>query len=130
MSPHHPAAELAELTEETLRPFAVICLDDTSIVLPKRHNGHFPQQRRLLLPNWFSAIECLKNGVGVGFMPRHIANPLLASGELVVRALPEHQPLSNCCMVWSGDEDNRLLNWLVNYLGDQEKLYRDWLKAD
>lgn len=130
MSPAHPAAKLTVLNEETLNSFAAICLDDTSNVLPKRHNWHYPQQRRLLLPNWYSAIECLKNGVGIGFMPLHIAKPYLLSGELVERDLIENKPLSNCCMVWCADENNRLVNWMVNYLGDSEKLYRDWLRAD
>ncbi len=130
MSPTHPAASLSALNEDTLNSFAAICLDDTSNVLPKRHNWHYPQQRRLLLPNWYSAIECLKNGVGIGFMPLHIAKPYLLSGELVERDLIENKPLSNCCMVWCGDENNRLVNWMVNYLGDSEKLYRDWLQAD
>ncbi|MDN3679335.1 DNA-binding transcriptional activator PunR [Vibrio tapetis subsp. quintayensis] len=130
MSPDHPASNLTELNEETLNSFAAICLDDTSNVLPKRHNWHYPQQRRLLLPNWYSAIECLKNDVGIGFMPLHIAKPYLLSGELVERELIENKPLSNCCMVWRGDENNRLVNWMVNYLGDSEKLNRDWLRAD
>lgn len=100
MSPAHPCVREQVLTEAFVSQFPAICLDDTSSVLPKRHTGHYPQQRRLLLPNWYSAIECLKNGVGVGYMPRHMAQPLLASGQLVENMLPDKSLSASA--VWCG----------------------------
>ncbi|WP_369094802.1 LysR substrate-binding domain-containing protein, partial [Neptuniibacter pectenicola] len=75
--------------------------------MPKRHTGHYPQQRRLLLPNWYSAIECLKNGVGVGYMPRHIAMSLILDGVLVEKTLPDEKPISQCCLVWRKDDNHK-----------------------
>lgn len=129
MSPAHPCVREQVLTEAFVSQFPAICLDDTSSVLPKRHTGHYPQQRRLLLPNWYSAIECLKNGVGVGYMPRHMAQPLLASGQLVEKMLPGEKPLSQCCLVWRKDDNHKLIEWMVNYLGTSEQLHKDWLQA-
>ncbi|EOB6645849.1 DNA-binding transcriptional activator PunR [Vibrio fluvialis] len=129
MSPAHPCVREQVLTEAFVSQFLAICLDDTSSVLPKRHTGHYPQQRRLLLPNWYSAIECLKNGVGVGYMPRHMAQPLLASGQLVEKMLPDEKPLSQCCLVWRKDDNHKLIEWMVNYLGTSEQLHQDWLQA-
>lgn len=129
MSPAHPCVREQVLTEAFVSQFPAICLDDTSSVLPQRHTGHYPQQRRLLLPNWYSAIECLKNGVGVGYMPRHMAQPLLASGQLVEKMLPDEKPLSQCCLVWRKDDNHKLIEWMVNYLGSSEQLHQDWLKA-
>ncbi|WP_315905665.1 DNA-binding transcriptional activator PunR [Vibrio fluvialis] len=129
MSPAHPCVREQVLTEAFVSQFPAICLDDTSSVLPKRHTGHYPQQRRLLLPNWYSAIECLKNGVGVGYMPRHMAQPLLASGQLVEKMLPDEKPLSQCCLVWRKDDNHKLIEWMVNYLGTSEQLHQDWLQA-
>ncbi|WP_203345025.1 DNA-binding transcriptional activator PunR [Vibrio fluvialis] len=129
MSPAHPCVREQVLTEAFVSQFPAICLDDTSSVLPKRHTGHYPQQRRLLLPNWYSAIECLKNGVGVGYMPRHMAQPLLASGQLVEKMLPDEKPISQCCLVWRKDDNHKLIEWMVNYLGTSEQLHQDWLQA-
>ena len=129
MSPHHPCASEPVLSEVFVSQFPAIGLDDTSNLLPKRHNVHYPQQRRLLLPNWHSAIECLKNGVGVGFMPRHIAQPLIDDGLLVEKALPEERPLSQCCLVWRKDDNHRMIAWVVEYLGSSEQLYQDWLQS-
>ncbi|MEZ8826266.1 DNA-binding transcriptional activator PunR [Vibrio sp. 10N.261.55.A7] len=129
MSPSHPCVREQQLTEEFVSQFPAICLDDTSSVLPKRHTVHYPQQRRLLLPNWYSAIECLKNSVGVGYMPRHIAQPLIQEGLLVEKTLEEDRPKSQCCLVWRKDDNHRLIKWMVDYLGTSDKLHRDWLQA-
>ncbi|MGF1779466.1 DNA-binding transcriptional activator PunR [Vibrio nomapromontoriensis] len=128
MSPLHPCAQVAELDEEFASQFPAICLDDTSRVLPKRHTQHSPRQRRLLLPNWYSAIECLKSGVGIGYMPRHIAEPLIDSGSLVARSLNNDTIDSQCCLVWRKDDSNKLIQWMLNYLGSSNQLNSDWLK--
>jgi len=128
MSPSHPCVREQSLTEAFVSQYPAICLDDTSSVLPKRHTGHYASQRRLLLPNWYSAIECLKNGVGVGYMPRHIAMPLIESGELVEKILPDDKPLSQCCLVWRKDDNHKLIEWMVDYLGSSQQLHQDWLE--
>ncbi|MBE3653935.1 LysR family transcriptional regulator [Vibrio navarrensis] len=130
MSPAHPCVRQQVLTEAFVSQFPAICLDDTSSVLPKRHTGHYPQQRRLLLPNWYSAIECLKNGVGVGYMPRHIAMPLINDGVLVEKILPDDKPLSHCCLVWRKDDNHKLIQWMVDYLGNSHQLHQDWLLSE
>ncbi|MEZ9059803.1 DNA-binding transcriptional activator PunR [Vibrio pelagius] len=127
MSPSHPCVREQNLDETFVSQFPAICLDDTSSVLPKRHTGHYANQRRLLLPNWYSAIECLKNGVGVGYMPRHIAAPIIEQGLLVEKILPEPSPLSQCCLVWRKDDNHKLIEWMVNYLGSSDQLHREWL---
>ncbi|MBY6199418.1 DNA-binding transcriptional activator PunR [Vibrio hangzhouensis] len=128
MAPSHPCACHTRLDEAFVSQFPAICIDDTSRVLPKRHTEHYPQQRRLLLPNWFTAIECLKKGVGIGYMPRHIAQPLIDYGLLVERALVDSQLSSECCLVWRKHDNHNLLEWMLDYLGDEDKLYQDWLK--
>ncbi|WP_162045256.1 DNA-binding transcriptional activator PunR [Vibrio taketomensis] len=129
MAPNHPCAREQVLTEDLISRFPAICLDDTSSVLPKRHNVHYPQQRRLLLPNWHSAIECFKQGLGVGYMPRHIAQPLIEANLLVEKLLPEANPRSHCCLVWRKDENHKMIEWMVDYLGSSEQLYNDWLRS-
>lgn len=129
MSPAHPCVRQQHLNEAYVSQFPAICLDDTSSVLPKRHTGHYAKQRRLLLPNWYSAIECLKNGIGVGYMPRHIAQPLISEGVLVEKVLPEDKPLSQCCLVWRKDDNHKMIEWMVDYLGSSDQLHQDWIQA-
>lgn len=127
MSAVHPLATLPELTQDDISSYPYICIDDTSIRLPKRHLGSYRTQRRLLLPNWYSAIEMLISGAGVGYLPGHIAKQYLATGELVHRAIPELQQSSQCCLVWKKDNGNKLIDWMIDYLGDTEQLHKEWL---
>jgi DNA-binding transcriptional LysR family regulator len=125
----HPIAAVEHPTEMQLSDYPFICLDDTSTQLPKRHVGNYPSQRRLLLPNWHSAISMIKNGGGVGYLPKHIADPLIASNELVAKTIPAQQPESHCCLVWRRDPNHKLLAWFIDYLGSSEQLHDQWLKS-
>lgn len=129
MSPFHPCATHQHLTESFVSQFPAICLDDTSKTLPKRHTQHYSHQRRLFVPNWYTAIECIKNKIGVGYMPRHIAMPLIEQGLVVEKSLPQDAPLSHCCLVWRRDENQKLIQWVVDYLGSTDQLYKEWLQA-
>ncbi|TVM17456.1 LysR family transcriptional regulator, partial [Vibrio cholerae] len=52
-----------------------------------------------------------------------------ASGQLVEKVLPDEKLLSHCCLVWRKDDNHKLIEWMVNYLGSSDQLYSDWLQA-
>lgn len=125
----HPLSQVTHLTEDQLSQYPFICLDDTSTQLPKRHMGNYPQQRRLLLPNWHSAVSMIRSGGGVGYLPKHIANPMLEEGELIAKEIPAKQPDSHCCLVWKRDPNHKLLSWFIDYLGNSQQLHSQWLSS-
>ncbi|KTC43144.1 transcriptional regulator, partial [Pseudomonas sp. ABAC21] len=60
VSARHPLAAVdGLLSDDQLRPFASLCMTDTSRNLPKRDTWTLDNQRRLVVPNWASAIDCL-----------------------------------------------------------------------
>ncbi|GAD81117.1 DNA-binding transcriptional activator PunR [Vibrio ezurae] len=126
----HPLANKSQLQVEDIALYPSVSLDDTSRVLPKRHQTLFTNQRRLLTPNWHTAIRCIKGGVGVGFVPEHIAHSLVNEKTLVTRDIEFQAPPSECCMVWRKDSSNKLIEWMLNYLGDEDKLHRDWVSSE
>ncbi|MFA0030287.1 DNA-binding transcriptional activator PunR [Vibrio breoganii] len=129
-SPLHPLTQKSSLKVEDVAAFPSVSLDDTSRVLPKRHQTLFTNQRRLLTPNWHTAIRCIKEGVGVGFMPEHIAKALVSNKELVTLSIDFQAPPSECCIVWRKDSSNKLIEWMLNYLGDENKLHQYWIKSE
>jgi DNA-binding transcriptional LysR family regulator len=61
-------------------------------------------------------------------MPRLIAMPLIHEGVLVEKVLQDDKPLSQCCLVWRKDDNHKLIQWMVDYLGTPNQLHQDWLQ--
>ncbi|MFT6984773.1 MAG: DNA-binding transcriptional LysR family regulator [Psychromonas sp.] len=128
VSADHAIAQLPEPLEETdLIRYPCICLDDSSRKLPKRTTWLLDNQKRLVVPNWHSAEQCFIAGLGIGIMPSHRSRPLVEQGKLITRTLSKPHPNSPCCLAWNNDSLNPAVIWLLNYLGDSEKLHAEWL---
>ncbi len=115
------------LSDDQLIAFPSICLEDSARTLPKRTTWLLENQRRLVVPNWHSAEQCFIAGLGIGLMPTHRATPLIKQGLLVKKELTNNPVNSPCCLAWKDVELPPAVKWLLNYLGDSEKLHQQWL---
>ncbi|MDF7657946.1 DNA-binding transcriptional activator PunR [Erwiniaceae bacterium L1_54_6] len=127
VSPDHPLTKSTQLDDETLRAWPSLVLEDTSRALPRRMTWTLDNQRRLVVPEWETGMDCLRAGLCVGMVPGHIARPLLDSGALTELTLPAPFPESPCCVSWSEQRASPALSWLLDYLGDAETLNHEWL---
>jgi DNA-binding transcriptional LysR family regulator len=127
VSPDHPLVNSAELDDETLRAWPSLVLEDTSRALPRRMTWTLDNQRRLVVPEWETGLDCLQAGLCVGMVPGHLARPLLDSHALVELSLSQAFPDSPCCVSWSEQRASPALEWLLAYLGDAETLNHEWL---
>ncbi|WP_108651503.1 DNA-binding transcriptional activator PunR [Dongshaea marina] len=129
VSPTHPLAFYQRpLRDEEVREYPSITLEDTSRYLPKRTTWLLDNQRRLVVPNWHCAIDCFCAGLGIGVMPKHIAEPLIRRGELIEKTLENPRSASHCCVGWHAERTSPPLEWLLEYLGDPHKLQQQWLR--
>lgn len=129
LAPDHPLADAKEpLTSDELAKYPAICLEDTSRTLPKRVTWLMDNQRRIMVPNWHSALQCLKAGLGISVVPTHMAIPLLEKRELVERELAVKPAVSPCCLAWNKERLSPAVTWILDYLGDSDKLHRDWMR--
>ncbi len=70
----HPLAALeGPLSDDTLRNWPSLVLEDTSRSLPKRITWLLDNQRRVVAPDWESSATCLSAGLCVGMVPVHFA---------------------------------------------------------
>jgi DNA-binding transcriptional LysR family regulator len=128
VSSNHPLAkQTGPLTEQQLIAFPSICLEDSARTLPKRTTWLLNNQRRLVVPNWHSAEQVFIAGLGIGVMPTHRATPLITKGLLVKKTLLHEHENSPCCLAWRDGVLPPAIKWLLNYLGDSEKLHQQWL---
>ncbi|PKG39644.1 DNA-binding transcriptional activator PunR [Psychromonas sp. Urea-02u-13] len=128
VSKDHPLAQQIEpITDQQLIDFPCICLEDSARKLPKRATWLVDNQRRLVVPNWHSAEQCFIAGLGIGVMPAHRAIPLIEQGLLIKKELLNKAANSPCCLAWKDEQLPPAVKWLLNYLGDSEKLHQQWL---
>ncbi|MCG9696652.1 DNA-binding transcriptional activator PunR [Shewanella sp. Isolate11] len=124
---HHPLANIEHpLTDAELAIYPAICLEDTSREIPKRVTWLLENQRRLVVPDWIRAINCYREGLGIGYMPKHFATAFVQSGALVEKQLALPKAPSPCCLAWNDANKSPAMTWVLDYLGDTEKLQRDW----
>lgn len=83
VSPTHPLAKFSSISGQDLLEFPVINIEDSSLQMQKRLPWRMPGQEEVLVPDMATKIECLAQGVGVGFLPYSSARPLIESGRLV-----------------------------------------------
>ena len=130
VSSRHPLAAVEGLlSDDQLRPFASLCMTDTSRNLPKRDTWTLDNQRRLVVPHWASAIDCLRDGLCVGMAPAHLVQPWIERGELTALQLSRPFPASPSCVAWAQNKLSPAMAWLLDYLGDTETLNQEWLNG-
>lgn len=125
----HPLAHEEDvLSDERLRAWPALVLEDTSRSLPRRITWLLDNQRRMVVPDWATAADCLSAGLCVGMVPAHIAHSRVVSGEWRALCLENPFPDAACCLTWRQDGSSPALAWLLNYLGDSETLNAEWLR--
>jgi len=124
----HPLLKRATpLSDELLREWPSLVLEDTSRALPKRMTWTLDNQRRLVVPDWESALDCLAAGLCVGMVPGHFAQAWRVGGEIAELELANPIPHSPCCLSWLEQSASPALSWLLDYLGDSDTLNAEWL---
>ncbi|PQQ27400.1 DNA-binding transcriptional activator PunR [Photorhabdus hindustanensis] len=131
VSADHELTQLpGPLSDDQMRPYPSLCLEDTSRNLPKRDTWNLDNQRRLVVPDWESGLSCLNEGLCVGMVPKHRAMPLIRQKKLAVLELEQPLPDSPCCLAWVQNSHSPALSWLLDYLGDSETLNAEWLQDE
>ncbi|WP_254891232.1 LysR substrate-binding domain-containing protein, partial [Cronobacter sakazakii] len=126
---HHPLAQHADaLSDDRLRDYPSLVLEDTSRSLPKRITWLLDNQRRVVVPDWHCAADALSEGLCIGMVPTHFAKPWLDSGEWRALTLENPFPDAACCLTWRQSDASPALRWLLDYLGDSETLNKEWLR--
>jgi len=101
VAPTHPLA-LAQkpLTNDELRAFPAINVEDSSVNITKRTAWRLSRQRELLVPDMQTKIACHVAGLGVGFLPAPVASALQRQRLLVERAVEAGRQPSPLALAW------------------------------
>ena len=117
ISPDHPLAHQPEpLATAQIGQHRAIVLADTTRGLAARSSGLISGQSRLAVPSAESKVAAQVAGLGVGHLPRHLADPEVALGRLVIRQTAEPRPPVTLQLAWRSDHTGKAMKWMIDRL--------------
>jgi DNA-binding transcriptional LysR family regulator len=117
VSPKHPLAKAKEPIERTeVTQHRAIVVADSSRATQGRTYGVSGGQAVFAVPSMRAKILAQRDGLGVGWLPRHRVSSLLASGELVEKHMADPREPNILYVGWRGDHEGRALSWWLEKL--------------
>lgn len=117
VAPGHPLAAVAEpLQPEDILEHRAITAADSSRSLPPRTTGLLSGQDCLSVPGMRAKMEAHKAGLGVGYLPVHLAQPLIDAGVLVAKDVAESKPVAQLSVAWRPKASGKALKWFLGRL--------------
>jgi len=118
-APTHPILdESGPLTETVIARYRAVSVADTSRSAPPRTIGLLSGQDVLTVSSMTDKLAAQIRGLGVGFLPKHLAAPALQHGELVALTVMLPRPDSHIGAAWRFNRTGRALRWFVTQLED------------
>jgi DNA-binding transcriptional LysR family regulator len=88
VAPQHPLAALPEpLAKDTVRQHRAVVVRDTSRINTPQNLHILDEQDALTVFNFDAKLAAQLAGLGCGYLPRYLAQPYLARGELVAKSV-------------------------------------------
>lgn len=113
---NHPLAKLAEpLQNLDIMQYRSVSGADSSRNLPPRTSGILSGQDVLTVPNMRAKLQAHIAGLGVGYLPKKIAEKYSATGDLVIKIVAEPKPEIMTYLAWRS-KVGKAQKWLLAQL--------------
>ncbi len=123
IAPTHPLAALpGPIPADAIRRHRAIVLADTTRSLAARSSGLLSGQPVLSVPDVASKVAAQVAGLGVGYLPRTLAEREAAAGRLVLRTTEEARPPTQLHLAWCSGHRGKALRWFRDRLRAPEAL--------
>ncbi len=117
VAPHHELAALDRVvTQEDVQQFTAIIVADSALDAPKRSSGLFDTRQRVIVSNMQAKIDAQKQGLGIGFVPRHLVTDELARSELIAKACSIPRGKIPVYLAWQKHSQGQALSWFSQHL--------------
>jgi DNA-binding transcriptional LysR family regulator len=118
-APGHPITlERTPIASSTILRHRAVSVGDTSRNLPPRTSGLLSGQDVLTVPDFHAKVAAHVAGLGVGYLPNHLALPEIAAGRLVGLEVEAHKPGGELMAAWRPERAGKALKWFVHRLDD------------
>lgn len=118
-APFHPIAkEPMPLAASVIERYRAVSVADTSRLLPPRTIGLLSGQDTLTVPSLEAKAAAHVAGLGVGYLPRPIAEREAHAGRLVILEVAGSHPAGELHIAWRPGKEGKALKWFVKRLED------------
>lgn len=104
------------LIQADVAAYRVVVIADTARNLPLRSAGWLRQQPRLTVDDLPAKLAAQQAGLGVGTLPRWLAESEIAAGRLIDCPWAGGNPRQTFRLAWRSGESGRTLDWFVRAL--------------
>ncbi|WP_277184741.1 LysR family transcriptional regulator [Caballeronia sp. BR00000012568055] len=115
-SRHALAAVDEPLRREQIAAHRAVVVADSSRASAGRAYGVVGGQSALAVPSMRAKILAQRQGLGIGWVPRHRVAGLLARGELIEKITADPREPNTLYVAWRGDHEGRALKWWIEQL--------------
>ena len=110
----HPITrEVTPLSEDIITRYRAVSVADSSRDLPPRTTGLLSGQDVLTVATMHDKLAAQIAGLGVGFLPTHLAATALQAGSLVALEVSTPRTAGGSCVAWRANRTGRALRWFV-----------------
>jgi DNA-binding transcriptional LysR family regulator len=121
VAPSHPLASLGRpVSASDILGSRVVLVADSSRSLPPRSSGLAPGPDSLTVSTLRAKLAAQIAGLGVGFLPVHLAAPALGDGRLVRLEVEEPKGRTRVHFAWRPRDAGKALKWWVAKLEDEK----------
>lgn len=121
IAPSHPlAAQEQPISNSQLRQHRAVVIADTSRELAARSVGLLEGQETLRVPNMLAKASAQIAGLGVGHLPRWLAEADISAGRLIEKPLSEPRSAMPCHLAWRSRHSGKALEWFLLELSKNE----------
>ena len=116
VAPNHPLAKLPEpLQNQDIMLHRSVSAADSSRNLAPRTSGILSGQDVLSVPDMQAKLQAQIAGLGVGYLPKKMAEQYAAKGELIIKHVAEPKPDVTSFLAWRSN-GGKAQQWLIKEL--------------
>lgn len=122
-APNHPVSHFHHtLSDDDLRGYTAINVEDTSRHFAKRKAWLLKGQQELLVPDIETKVLMHTQGIGVGYLPYAVATRLLNAGQLITRHTSNPRTCSPMSISWRRDAHGKIIGELKKMVMEKHPL--------
>ena len=128
VAPGHPLADYpAPIPHEVLLEYRAVAAADSSRNMPPRTANLLTGQDVLTMPDIYTKRQAHLAGLGVGSIPRWLAQADIEAGRLIEKQVEGLSPSPPLYIAWQDHKVGKALEWMIREL-TQEAIFADLLQ--